>query len=180
MADIRAIELRIREDIRRHRSWYDFQGGLFLLLGFVTIILPVITVLSATLFLGGLFLITGISQLISSLRSRMHWWSLLSALLSIAVGGWMLLMPFEGVLALALAIAFFLLIEGGLEILLALRLRPAPNWGWMLASGAVTLALVAVLLWSGWPVSSTYFLAMLIAINFILYGTSILMMAASV
>jgi uncharacterized membrane protein HdeD (DUF308 family) len=183
IADLQAMKARIEQEIRGHRGWYIFQGITFLLFGFLAGILPAITALSATLFIGAMLLITGIFQLISSIKSKMHWWSFLSALLSILVGGWMWWMPLEGTLALVMAVAIFFAVffavEGVLEILLALEFRPMRNWGWMLASGIATLIL-SVLLWSGFPVLSVFYLGILIAINFIFYGVSLLMLVGSV
>jgi uncharacterized membrane protein HdeD (DUF308 family) len=179
IADLHEAKTRMEQHIRDHRGWYVFQGAIFLIFGFLAGILPGVTAFSAALFIGAMLLITGIFQLIGSVRARMHWWAFLSALLSIVIGGWMWWMPLEGMLALVMAVAIFFAVEGVLEILLALEFRPARNWGWMLASGIATLVLSA-LLWSGFPTLSVFYLGILIAINFIFYGISLLMLTASV
>jgi len=179
IADMQTMKSQIEQEIRNHRVWYICQGAIFLIFGFLAGILPGITALSATLFIGAMLFITGIFQLITSSQSRMHWWSSLSALLSIIVGGWMWWMPMAGMLALVMTVAIFFAIEGAFEILLAFEFRPARNWGWMLASGIATLILSA-LLWSGFPALSVLYLGILIAINFIFYGISLLMLTASV
>lgn len=177
-ADMQALRSDIESNINHHRGWYIFQGIAFLGFGILAIILPVLTALSAALFVGALLFITGIVQLVASFQSRMHWWSALSAILSIVVGGWMLWMPMSGVLALVIATAIFFAAEGIFEIMMALEFRPAYNWGWMMASGIAALVLF-VLLWVGFPDLSVFYLGVLIAINFIFYGISLLMLMAS-
>lgn len=178
-ADVSAARVRVEQHIHSHRGWYFLQGSVFLIFGLIAAILPGITAVSAALFIGAMLLVTGIFQLIASFQSRLYRWSFLSALLSIFMGAWMLWAPMAGTLALAVALAIFLAAEGALEILLALEFRATRNWGWMLASGIATLILSA-LLWSGFPVLSAVYLGMLIAVNFIFYGVSLLMLAASV
>ncbi len=178
LADMQAIRARIEQHIREHRGWYIFQGVAFLVAGLLAAILPAATVLSATLIIGAALLVTGVLQFIASFQSRSHWWAFFSALLSIATGGWMLWMPLFAALALAIVVAAFLSAEGILEILLAFEFRPARNWGWMLASGLATLVL-SIFMWSGLPVLSVVYLGLLIAINFIFYGVSLLMLAGS-
>jgi uncharacterized membrane protein HdeD (DUF308 family) len=179
IADILAMKTRIEEDIRQHRAWYVFQGIVFLIFGLFAAVVPFFMAVSATLFIGALLLITGGFQFVASVRSRMHWWSFLSALLSIMVGGWMIWSPVAGTMALVMAVALFLAVEGLLEILLAFEFRPARNWGWMLASGIASLALFA-LLCIGFPVLGFLYLGLIIAFNFIFYGVSLLMLVGRV
>ncbi len=174
--DILAARTQIEHDIGSHRAWYIIQGALFLLIGFLALILPGVVAVSAELFIGSLLLVSGVFQLIASYRSRMHWWSFLSAALSIVIGGWMLWSPLAGLIALVMALAIFFTIEGIFEIMLAFEFRPARQWGWMLASGIISLVL-AFLLWSGLPVLSIFYLSLIIAINFVFYGLSLLMLA---
>lgn len=178
-ADLQEIKARIEHDIRDHRGWYIFQGFFFLFFGFLAAFLPGVTALSADVLIGVLLVATGIVQLVASFKSRMHWWSLFSGFLSLIVGGWMLAVPLAGTLALVVTVALFLALEGVLEILLAFELRPARNWGWMLASGIASLVLFG-LLWAGFPDLSVFYLGLLIAVNFIFYGISLLMLVGSV
>jgi uncharacterized membrane protein HdeD (DUF308 family) len=176
--DLAALRSKIEQNIRDHRGWFVFQGISFLIFGFLAAILPGVTAISAAILIGALLLVTGLFQLVASVRARMHWWSFLSALLSILVGGLMLWMPLAGALSLVMLAAIFFAVEGLFEILLALEFRPARNWGWMLASGIASVILFG-LLWMGFPTLSVIYLGLLIAINFIFYGVSLLMLVGS-
>jgi uncharacterized membrane protein HdeD (DUF308 family) len=101
---------------------------------------------------------------------------LLGGVLYVLVGGWMILNPLLGALALTLLLAGFLVVQGICQIGLALRIRPARAWGWPLASGIVTL-LLAVLIWVGWPSSALWVIGLLVGIHLLLSGVSLTMLA---
>lgn len=179
LGKLHILRARIEHSIRSYRGWYILQGILFICFGLIAAILPSVTALSAALFIGALLLVSGIFQILASSIAGMHWWAFLSALLSIIIGGWMLWMPLAGLMAIVIAVAVFFAIEGALEIMLALEFRPVQNWGWMLVSGIATL-LLSILLFSGFPGWSIFYLGLLIAINFVFYGISLLMLVWSI
>ncbi len=170
---------RVESAIAEHRGWYMFQGVIFILAGILAMVLPSATAVGFELLIGALLLVSGLIQGIASLRSKTHWWSLLSSMASVIIGGLMLFNPAAGTLALATILAVFLAIEGVTELLLSLQFRPASNWGWLLLSGLVSLGL-AILLFVGWPGLTIAFLGIIIGINFLLYGISLLAMTAKV
>lgn len=173
------LQRSIESNIAQHRSWYMLQGGVFILAGMLAIVLPSATAIGIELLIGALLLVSGIVQAFASFRSRVHWWSLLSSLASIVVGGLMLANPATGTLALATIVAIFLAIEGVAELFLSFQFRPARNWLWLTFSGLTSLALAA-LLFVGWPAATIVVLGIIIGVNFLLYGTSIIAVAASV
>lgn len=90
----------------------------------------------------------------------------------------MLLHPMAGTVALATLLAVFFAVEGVAEVFLSLEFRPARNWGWLLASGIVSLVL-AVILFAGWPQTTVFFLGIMIGINLLFYGAAVLALATS-
>ena len=76
------------------------------------------------------------------------WWSLVSAILGIAVGIVLLLWPLRGVLSLTLVLIVFFVIEGVASIMFALEHKRelSGRWGWMLASGIIDLILATIIL----------------------------------
>lgn len=173
--DVEGLRARFEENLRAHKGKYIFQGTLFIVLGILAAMLPGATALSVELMIGAVLLISGLFQLMLTLKSHMHWWSMLSALLSIAVGLAMIWKPFAGLLAIVSLIAIFMTLEGVFELLLAWQFRPVRGWGWMMFSGLVTL-LLALILWIGFPAFDVLYLGWVIAINFILYGLSLMML----
>lgn len=165
----------VEHELQTHKRKYIAQGVLFILAGMISAVFPASTVVSLGMIIGALLLVTGLVQLVLSLKSRTHWWSLFSALLSIAIGAVLLIQPLPMLLAFMTLLAIFLTIEGILELLLSLQFRPARNWNWMFISGVITIIL-AMLLWIGWPIFGFLYVGWAIAINLIFYGVSLLML----
>lgn len=163
------------QNMHKHKEKYILQGTLFIVLGVLAASLPMASALSAELIIGVVLLLSGILQMALTLKSHIHWWSLLSSLLSIATGILMVWKPFSGLLAIITIMAVFMTIEGIFELLLALQFRSAKNWSWMLFSGLTTL-LLALIMWLGYPAFDVLYLGWVIAINFILYGVSLIML----
>jgi len=166
---------RLETELRNHKGKYIFQGMIFIMGGVLAAAMPAATALNAELLLGAILLLTGIFQLVLTIKSRMHWWSMMSSLLSICIGIFMLWKPFPVLLAFVTLLALFMTVEGICEFLLALQFRPLRNWSWMLFSGIITLTLAAVL-WIGFPAFDIMYLGWVIAANLLLYGFSLLML----
>ena len=60
-----------------------------------------------------------------------------------------------GLLALTLLVIVYFMVEGISKIVLALTIRPLPNWGWLLASGLLGVAL-SFYLWADMPVTAAW------------------------
>jgi uncharacterized membrane protein HdeD (DUF308 family) len=170
-----ALTERVTQELKSHKGKYIFQGTAFIIFGVLAAALPVATALSAELLIGVVLLLSGIFQLVLTIKSRMHWWSLLSSCLSMIIGILMVWKPLAGLLAVVTLMAVFMTIEGIFELFLAFEFRPVRNWNWMLFSGIITLILAAIL-WIGFPAFDVLYLGWVIAINLILYGLSLLML----
>jgi uncharacterized membrane protein HdeD (DUF308 family) len=173
--DFDSIGERIEQQLHDHRDKYILEGVLFIVCGILAAAMPSIMALNVALLIGVVLLVTGVLQLVLTVKAKTHWWSLLSALLSILCGLFVLWKPLAMLLAIVTLMAVFLTVEGIFEILLSYQFRMIRNWGWMFFSGLITLGL-AVILWIGYPTIGVLYLGWVIAINFILYGTSLLML----
>ena len=68
---------------------------------------------------------------------------------------------------------------GVAELLLAFQRRPAPGWGWVLASGIVSV-LVGVLIGIGWPGDAFLLVAAYVGISMISGGVWRIMMSFAI
>lgn len=168
----------VEETIAVHKAWYNFQGVALVLLGVLAMVLPLSTGWGFEKMMGAVLMASGVVKGYTSFKSHIHWWSFLSAALSLAVGGLLLWQPLSGVIALATLLAVFLLFEGVTEICLALEFESARNWGWLLVSGLISLVLSAIL-FIGWPGLTIAFLGIMIGVNLLCYGASLLTLSAS-
>lgn len=185
MASITAGEIllprfqqRVGETIAVHKAWYNFQGLALIVLGLLAMALPTLTALSFEVLTGSLLMISGLVKGYTSFKSHIHWWSFLSAALFLTAGGLLLWQPVPGVIALATVLAVFLLAEGVIEICLALEFESVKNWGWLLLSGLISL-LLSTMLFIGWPGLTISFLGIMIGVNLLCYGASLLTLSAS-
>jgi uncharacterized membrane protein HdeD (DUF308 family) len=150
-------------------------------LGATAVVLPPIATLAVTILFGWLFLVSGIVGLVTSFWMRHapgFWWSLLSAVLGIVVGAMLLGSPLTGAFSLTLVLIAFFLIEGAVSIMFALdhKRELSGQWGWMLMSGLVDLAL-AVMILAGLPSTAAWAIGLLVGINMIFGGTALIAMA---
>ena len=166
-----------------HEHWVLFlvEGVVLLVLGATAVVLPAIATLAVTILFGWLFLVSGIVGLMTSFWMRHapgFWWSVLSAVLGIVVGGMLLGSPLTGAFSLTLVLIAFFLIEGAVSIMFALdhKRELSGQWGWMLMSGIVDLAL-AVMIFSGLPSTAAWAVGLLVGINMIFGGTALIAMA---
>ncbi len=105
-------------------------------------------------------------------------WTLVTAALSLCLGVLLLYKPGAGAVALTLALTAFFAAEGVFQIVTSLAYRKAlPDaWGWLLASGACDLVLVAIIV-AGWPLSAAWMLGLLAGVNLLTSGCAIVMVA---
>jgi uncharacterized membrane protein HdeD (DUF308 family) len=174
--------VRRRLAVAFHAHWKLFlaEGIVMMVLGLLAIAVPEVASLAITIFIGWLFFIGGIFRTVSLLQHRNmpgFGWSLATALLAIVLGLVLLLRPMAGVLTLTLALIAFFILEGVSAILLAIEhRRHLPSWGWVLFSGFVDL-LLAFLIWDGWPSSAGWAIGLLVGINMVFLGLSLIMTA---
>jgi uncharacterized membrane protein HdeD (DUF308 family) len=166
-----------------HEHWVLFlvEGIILLVLGAAAIIVPVIATLAFTLFIGWLFLISGVVGLITTFWMRNapgFWWSLLSAVIGIAAGIVLIRWPISGSVSLTLVLIAFFIIEGIVTLMYAFehRAQLSGRWGWMLASGIVDLILAGII-FAGLPETATWALGLLVGINLLFGGVAMIGMA---
>src|SRR5262249_3556444 len=166
-----------------HEHWVLFlvEGVVLLVLGATAVVLPPIATLAVTVLIGWLFLVSGIIGLITTFWLRQapgFWWSLLSAVLGIVVGVMLLASPLTGAFSLTLLLVAFFVVEGIASIMFALdhKRELSGQWGWMLASGIIDLAL-AIMIFAGLPSTAAWAIGLLVGINMIFGGSALIAMA---
>jgi uncharacterized membrane protein HdeD (DUF308 family) len=167
--------------MQEHWVLFLIEGVILVILGLAAIIVPPIATLAVEIFLGWLFLISGVVGLVTTFWMRHapgFWWSLVSAVLAIAAGVVLIAWPVSGAISLTLVLIVFFIVEGAASIMFALdhRRELSGRWGWMLASGIVDLLLAAII-FAGLPVSAAWALGLLVGINLVFGGSALIAMA---
>ncbi len=153
---------------------------MLVVLGLLAIVVPPLATLAVTIFLGWLFLVSGLVGLLTTLWARHapgFWWSLISAFLAIIIGGVIVGSPIEGVESLTYALIVFFVVEGIATIAYAIEHRQnlSGRWEWMIASGIVDLALAAVVI-AGLPGTAAWAIGLLVGINMVFGGSALIAM----
>jgi len=167
--------------VRDHWRLFLSEGIILVLLGLLAVVVPMVASLAVAILIGWLFLISGIVGLASTFAMRRapgFWWSLLSGVLGVVVGGSLLVEPEQGLVSLTYLLIAFFIIEGIATIMFALDHRAALSgrWAWMLVSGIVDLFLAAVIL-AGLPGTVAWALGLIVGINMVFGGASMIGMA---
>lgn len=170
------------EDVKRHRRWFMVLGLIMIVLGMAAILFPFVATMAVEILIGWIFVISGAFGIVHAFGVR-KWkgflFSLLGAVLSLAIGIVLLFYPMAGMLSLTLLLAAFFFVSGIFRVIMAFSLRPADHWGWLLVSGILAFVL-AILVMMQWPTSATWFIGVLVGIDFIFSGWMFLSMSIMV
>jgi len=180
MTDLEGLRRQLALTIHAHWKLFLAQGILMMVLGFMAVAEPNVATVAVGIFVGWLFFVGGIFRAVSVWHSRRmpgFPWSMLTAVLAIALGLILILRPLAGVLTLTMVLVAFFIVEGVASILGAIQHRQhLRSWGWVLFSGIVDL-LLAYLIWAGWPSSADWAIGLLVGINMLFFGLSLVMTA---
>ncbi len=132
------------------RSWWTFvvRGVLMVLFGIAAILWPGLT-FSSMLVLFGVFAIAqGLVSVIEGFRGtdRTRWSSIVSGILSVAIGVAVFVWPGLTALALLYFIAAWAIITGVIEIAAAISLRDQIEDEWLIAIGGVLSVIIGLYL----------------------------------
>jgi len=171
----------LARSLRDHWKLFLVEGIVLVVLGIAALLLPLIAGLAVAILFGWLFLALGVVGLLTTFSMRHapgFVWSLLSAILTIALGIALLAFPGIGLISLTYLLIAFFIVEGIVTIMYALEHKRelTQRWGWMLLSGVVDLV-VALLILLGLPGSFAWALGVIVGINLLFGGASMLAMA---
>jgi uncharacterized membrane protein HdeD (DUF308 family) len=180
-SDLTALQSKMSAAVRAHWKAFLFEGIVLVILGLAAIIVPPIAGIAVTVMLGWLFLISGIAGLAMTFYARQtpgFLWSLASAVLGIGAGIILLTRPVQGLFTLTLVVGVYFLAEGVASIMYALQHRKelSDRWSWMAFSGAMDI-LIAFFIISGLPGSAEWAIGLLVGINLVIGGASLIGMA---
>ena len=164
----------MRQTIKRHSLWYLIQGAMMVLAGIFALAYPIFPSSAAPALLGWLLVISGVVQGISLIGARNvpHFWlQLMSIVIALIIGLMFLRNPGQGLFTLTMLLIVYFMTEGISKVILALTIRPFPNWHWILVSGLIGI-IAAILTWNKLPVTAIWLLCPLLGIVLIGEGAA--------
>jgi uncharacterized membrane protein HdeD (DUF308 family) len=179
--DTANLQAKMSAAVRAHWKAFLIEGVLLMILGLAAMIVPPLASLAVTIFLGWMFLISGIAGLALTFWARQlpgFWWSLISAVLAVGAGIILLAQPVQGTLTLTIVVGAYFLAEGVATIMYALEHRRelSQRWSWLLVAGLMDLLIAAIII-TGLPGSAAWAIGLLVGINLLFGGASLIGMA---
>jgi len=164
--------------IQENKGWFVFAGILLIIIGIAAVALPFAAAIAVEIMVGWILVVSGIVQIIHSFKALSTGrcvLRLLGGILYLAVGVIFLIYPLEGLITLTLLLAVLFMFEALIKVIVAFRIRTMANWGWLLASG-IAAFIISVIIFSGWPGTATWVIGLLVGINLIFGGSTMLML----
>lgn len=162
--------------------WWLFllRGVVALLLGLLALLRPGVALAGLVLYLGAYMLIDGGFSIIAAVKERKYrkgWgWLLAAGLFSLAIGIITFYNPFATAAALTYLVAFWALIIGIAEIVIAIRLRKAIRGeGWFILAGILSIAFSLIFFFN--PIAGALTLTVLFGIYALIIGVLLLSLA---
>jgi uncharacterized membrane protein HdeD (DUF308 family) len=179
--DLTRLQSEMSATVRAHWKAFLVEGVLLAVLGLAAMIFTPFASLAVTIFLGWMFLISGIGGLIVTYWAREmpgFWWSLISATLAVLAGLILIARPMQGVLTLTIVVGAYFLAEGVATIMYALEHRRelSVRWSWLLVAGLMDI-LIAFIIVAGLPGSAEWAIGLLAGINLLFGGATLIGMA---
>lgn len=172
---------QLKDILARERSnwgWIVALGALILVCGVLILGNLVAATIFSMVLLGTLMIFGGMFRFMLAFRAR-GWrrflvWAL-AGLLYLAAGIVILIDPLAASVVFTFVIAALLVFAGGIRLWLGFDMRPGSGWGWMVASGLITL-LAGLIFAIGWPANSAWLIGMMLAVELIIEGWGFIML----
>jgi uncharacterized membrane protein HdeD (DUF308 family) len=170
----------IRGEVRSRAGWHLFLGIVTAALGLLLMAYPLATATATTILIGCVLIIAGVIDIVLALRAHTVGRFFLRLLLGIVygLGGLLLLIyPLRGVAVLTLVLGVMLLVEAGLDAVMAFETRPVSGWGWFLFDCIITLIL-GILILAHWPNSAIWAIGTLVGAAVLVRGITRIALSA--
>src|SRR5271166_4046575 len=170
-------------DIVRQASTLSIVWGVLLIIfGMLAVASPFFAAVAVSVVIAWLILLAGVVHLMLGFRAHgagSMIWKILVGIAYLCFGAYLIMHPVLGVASLTLLLASLFLIEGILDIILYVKMRPIHGSTWVLGDGIVTL-LLGLMIYMQWPSSSAWAIGTLVGVSLIFSGVARVAMSLAV
>jgi uncharacterized membrane protein HdeD (DUF308 family) len=162
------------------RILWIVMGIISILAGILALANPLAATLTAERLAGWAFLLIGILDIIAALRGRQDGnriWAILVGAAFVFLALNLLLRPLQGVISLTMLVAIMFLITGAFKLVWSFQLRGTQAFWLVFLSGAVSM-LLAIMIFTNFPVAATTILGVLLAVELISSGVSMIALSS--
>jgi uncharacterized membrane protein HdeD (DUF308 family) len=157
-----------RNQIERTRRWLVVAGVLALIIGVVSILVPVIASVTVAIFVGWVLLAYGMAVAIHAISHRASM-SGLEALIALVAGFYLVVFPLRGTVTLTFVLGVWFLASGILSLIYGVQKSGVPG-SRMYALGGGLSVILGFLIAASLPSSATWAIGLLVGINLIFWG----------
>ncbi len=159
--------------------WWMIGGVILIVGGVVALANPFAATFAAEQIAGWIFLLAGIVWLVSTFQAEgmgSKIWSFLAGAALTWLGISLLANPLAGIVSLTVMVALIFLATGVLKVLISFAARGTPFFWVLMISGLVSV-LLAILVFANFPESAAVLLGLLLAIELLSDGVSMVALA---
>jgi len=159
-----------KEKLKEFSTLSIISGIIMAIAGILAITNPVAGSLAFVIFLGALFLASGLVQ--AWITFKAHQKSLgawFKVLMLIITGILLLIWPGSGIAAVAILFAAYFFIDAFASFQMGLDLKPLKGW-WMPIVNGVLSFILAIIMIIGWPFSAPFTVGIIVGISFLMDG----------
>lgn len=154
------------------RNLMTVFGIIAIVLGILAMMAPGLTGLSVAFLLGIIVLVSGIDRVIWAFQAgsfgRLYAGFVIGGL-TVICGVVLILNPLFATGVLTALLALYFILDGIIEIVAGVRIRPLESWKWMLFGGIVSVVL-GVLFWLQYPLAGAWAMGIMLGIKLLMIG----------
>ena len=172
----------LKAGLQRCSKTLLIAGIALIVLGTFAIVAPGIATLFVTTFIGWTFIVSAVAEFYLAFQVHGGWriaGAVLTGLISLVAGVWLLLNPAAGALALTFLLAAYFVATGVVKAIAAWQLRGLPGAGWTFFSAACSVVL-GLLVFSGWPGTAVWLIGLIVGIDLLFYGWALIALRSAV
>jgi len=168
-----------QETLKKFSTHTIVAGFLMLIVGVLGMTAPSLMSIVVVSLLGWMFISSAVIQgyiTYKSYKGSFSAW--LKPVLSLITGMLFFIFPVEGVAVAAVMLAAYLMVDAFSSFGFAFEYKPNKGW-WIHLINATISVVLAVLIMTGWPVSSLYWVGLYAAISLFFDGVALISMGAA-
>jgi len=159
-----------KEKLKEFSTLSIITGIIMAIAGFLAIVNPVAGSLAFVIFLGALFVASGIVQAYITFKAHQKslgaWFKVLILLIT---GILLLIWPASGIAAVAILFAAYFFVDAFASFQMALDLKPLKGW-WMPLVNGVLSFILGIIMIIGWPFSAPVTVGIIVGVSFLMDG----------
>ncbi|MFA0414482.1 HdeD family acid-resistance protein [Vibrio renipiscarius] len=176
MSDMQQNQMTGQTLLSKGWKWFAIVGVLIAIAGLIAINLPVMTGVTITTIIGGIFLFSGLVQAyhtfsIPAWKDKL--WYVLSAVLYIVGGLFILFKPLAGLVTMTMLMVVVMMFNGATRMIFGFRSNALPGRNWIILSGLISL-IIGGYFFSllGDPAFSMSLLGIFVGVSLLIEGVS--------